>query len=143
MRASMVWGFFALKNSRPNCDANSWQDVPREDTISLRHLPRRSSKNCDLQFANSDRLKANYCVNANTCSSITFTLVVQTIDTNQVYITHYSIHYNRNICPVYYNIILDRRHSHSSLGGAKEFDNMKLCSRISQKTTEDDISTTG
>ena len=24
------------------------------------HLPRRSSKNCDLQFANNDRFKANY-----------------------------------------------------------------------------------
>ena len=31
-----------------------------DDTISLRHLPRRSSKNCDLQFANNDRFKANY-----------------------------------------------------------------------------------
>ena len=28
-----------------------------------RHLPRRSSKNCDLQSANADRLKANYSVN--------------------------------------------------------------------------------
>ena len=27
---------------------------------SLRHLPRRSSKNCDLQFANFDRFKENY-----------------------------------------------------------------------------------
>ena len=26
----------------------------------MRHLPRRSSKNCDLQSANVDRLKANY-----------------------------------------------------------------------------------
>ena len=31
-----------------------------DDMISLRHLPRRSSKNCDLQFANTDRFKANY-----------------------------------------------------------------------------------
>ena len=29
------------------------------DTNSLRHLPRRSSKNCDVQFANSDRFKKN------------------------------------------------------------------------------------
>ena len=29
------------------------------NTNSLRHLPRRSSKNCDLQFANSDRFKEN------------------------------------------------------------------------------------
>ena len=33
-----------------------------DDTISLRHLPRRSSKNCDLQFANNDRCKANYSI---------------------------------------------------------------------------------
>ena len=34
------------------------------DTNSLRYLPRRSSKNCDRQFANSDRqtnrIKENY-----------------------------------------------------------------------------------
>ena len=33
-----------------------------DDTISLRHLPRRSSKKCDLQFANNDRFKANYSI---------------------------------------------------------------------------------
>ena len=39
-------GFFAYKtNSRPNWDANWWQDMLSGDTISLRHLPRRSSKN--------------------------------------------------------------------------------------------------
>ena len=32
------------------------------DTYSMRHLPRRSSKNCDLQFANSDRFKENYSI---------------------------------------------------------------------------------
>ena len=32
------------------------------DTNSLRHLPRRSCKNCDLQFANTDRLKENYSI---------------------------------------------------------------------------------
>ena len=31
-----------------------------DDTISLRHLPRRSSKNRDLPFADNDILKANY-----------------------------------------------------------------------------------
>ena len=36
-----------------------------DDTISLRHLPRRSSKNCDLQFANNDRFKANYSIDDN------------------------------------------------------------------------------
>ena len=34
------------------------------DTNSLRHLPRRSSKNCDLQFANSDRFKENCSIDA-------------------------------------------------------------------------------
>ena len=33
-----------------------------DDTISLRHLPRRSCKNCDLQFENNDRFKANYSI---------------------------------------------------------------------------------
>ena len=56
-------GFFAYKtNSRPNWDANSWQDMLSDNTISLRQLPRWSSKNCDLQFANNDRFKANYCI---------------------------------------------------------------------------------
>ena len=36
-----------------------------DETVSLRHLQRRSSKNCDLQFANSDRFKANYSVDVN------------------------------------------------------------------------------
>ena len=55
--------FFTYKtNSRPNWDANSWQDMLSDDTISLRHLPRRSSKNCDLHFANNDRFKANYSI---------------------------------------------------------------------------------
>ena len=59
----MVWFFFRVyKNSRLNWDANSWQDMLSDDTVSFRHLPRRSSKNCDLQFANGDRFKANYSV---------------------------------------------------------------------------------
>ena len=32
------------------------------DTNSLRHLPRRSSNNCDLQFDNLDRHTDNYIV---------------------------------------------------------------------------------
>ena len=38
------------------------------DTKNLRHLPRRSSKNCDLQFANTDRqldFKENYSIDNN------------------------------------------------------------------------------
>ena len=35
-----------------------------DDTISLRHIPRRSSKNCDPQFANNDRFKANYSIDS-------------------------------------------------------------------------------
>ena len=27
-----------------------------------RHFPRRSSKNCDLEFANTDRFKENYSI---------------------------------------------------------------------------------
>ena len=48
--------------SRPNWGANSWQDVLSVGSNSLRHLPRRSSKNCDLQFASTDRLKENYSI---------------------------------------------------------------------------------
>ena len=33
-----------------------------DDTVSLRYLPRRSSKNYDLQFANGDRFKTNNSV---------------------------------------------------------------------------------
>ena len=44
------------------------QDVPREDAISLRHLPRQSSKNCDLHFAKVHRLKTNYCVEERGCA---------------------------------------------------------------------------
>ena len=53
--AIILGGFSRIKNSSPNWDANSWQDVISVDTNSLRHLPRRSSKNYDLQFANFDR----------------------------------------------------------------------------------------
>ena len=55
--------FFAYKKiARPNWDANSWQNMLSDDTDSLRHLPRRSSKNCDLQFANTDRFEENYSI---------------------------------------------------------------------------------
>ena len=48
------WKFFAYKKiARPNSDANSWHDILSDD--ANRHFPRRSSKNCDLQFANADR----------------------------------------------------------------------------------------
>ena len=33
-----------------------------DDTVSLRYLPRRTSKNYDLQFANGDRFKTNNSV---------------------------------------------------------------------------------
>ena len=55
--------FFAYKKiARPDWDANSWEDVLSVDTNSLRRLPTQSSKNCDLQFANSDRFKENYSI---------------------------------------------------------------------------------
>ena len=50
------WVFFAYKKcARPNWDTNSWEEGPSVDTNSLRHLPGRSSNNCDLQFANCNR----------------------------------------------------------------------------------------
>ena len=44
-----------------------------DDTVSLRYLPRRSSKNYDLQIANGDRFKTNYSVDVmiNSISNIT------------------------------------------------------------------------
>ena len=52
------WVFFTYNTfAGPNWDMNSWQDVLPVDTNSLRHLPRRSSKSCDLQFTNSDIFK--------------------------------------------------------------------------------------
>ena len=61
-----VWKFFAYKKARPNWDANSWHDVLSDDRDSYRHFPRRSSKNRDLPFANTDRqtdrLKENYSI---------------------------------------------------------------------------------
>ena len=43
---------------------------------------------------------------------VTFTFVVETVDTKQVYIKRYCINYNCNIFPVYLSTILDRLHSH-------------------------------
>ena len=34
------------------------------NTNSLRHLPKRSSNNCDMQFANNDRFKENYRIDS-------------------------------------------------------------------------------
>ena len=39
----------------------------RYEQFVSRHLPRRSSKNSDLQFANSDRFKKNYSIDVKTC----------------------------------------------------------------------------
>ena len=36
-------------------------------TKSLRRVPRWSSKNCDLQLANSDRFKENYSIDTSVC----------------------------------------------------------------------------
>ena len=43
------------RKKKPNYDANSREEGPTVDTNSLIYLQRRSSKNCDLQFANNDR----------------------------------------------------------------------------------------
>ena len=57
--------FFAYKKLLGRTETRT-----RDSMYSLRHLPRRSSKNCDLQFANTDRqtdrhtdrLKENYSI---------------------------------------------------------------------------------
>ena len=59
----------ALKKiAMPNWDANSWEEGPSVDTNSLRHLPRRSSKNCHLQFANCGRIRINCLLFCPVCS---------------------------------------------------------------------------
>ena len=57
--------FSRIKNCQTERDLNSWEVVLSVDTISfncLRHLPRQLGKNCDLQFANTDRFKENYSI---------------------------------------------------------------------------------
>ena len=55
------WVFFSYKKMLGRTETRTRDRMYRcrgllsVDTNSLRHLPRRSSKNCDLQFANSDR----------------------------------------------------------------------------------------
>ena len=44
---------------------------PPRSTNGLRHLLRRSSKNCDLQLANSDIFKENYSVDVRVIQLIT------------------------------------------------------------------------
>ena len=45
----------------------------------FRHLPRQSSKNCDLQFANSDRFKENYSIDSIAhCITISHLVVILT-----------------------------------------------------------------
>ena len=60
--SAIVLGVFRVYIFYPNWDANSWQDVLSVDVNSLIHLPRRSSKNFDLQFANFDRFNENYSI---------------------------------------------------------------------------------
>ena len=60
--------FFVYKKfARPKWDVNSWEEGLTVDTNSLRHLPRRSSKTCDLQFARTttDRFQENYSIDGN------------------------------------------------------------------------------
>ena len=47
-----------------------------DDTVSLRYLPRRSSKNYDLQIANGDRFKTNYSVDDPIISNSLYTLMI-------------------------------------------------------------------
>ena len=66
-RFSLCVLFAYKKIARPNWDANSWEDVLSVDTNSLRYLLRWSSKNCHLQFANSDIFKENYSIDNSVC----------------------------------------------------------------------------
>ena len=54
---SICWCFSYMKKllCRTKMRTREKKDL-RADTNSLRHIPRRPSKNCDLQFANNDRL---------------------------------------------------------------------------------------
>ena len=55
------WVFFTYKKiAWLNWDAKSWEEVLSVDTNNVIHLPRRSSKTCEPQFANSYRFKENY-----------------------------------------------------------------------------------
>ena len=47
-----------------------------DDTNSLRHLPRRSSKNCDTQFDNFDRFNENYIID-DTATRVSAVIVEQ------------------------------------------------------------------
>ena len=49
------WVFSLIKNLLVRNEMQTREEGPTVDTNSLTYLLRRSSKNCDLQFANSDR----------------------------------------------------------------------------------------
>ena len=71
-----------------------------DDTISLIHLPRRSSKNCDLPFANNDRFKANYSIDS-VCP-----LVMQLNDLFVSEMPHVSLSFLRVEIGSYTNILI-------------------------------------
>ena len=49
------WKFFAYKKMLGRTETRTRDMILSDDANSYRHFPRRSSKNCDLQFANDDR----------------------------------------------------------------------------------------
>ena len=62
--ASFFVCFSRIKNllDRTETRIRDTEDVHSVDTNSLRQLPRRLSKNCDLQFENSAVFKENYSI---------------------------------------------------------------------------------
>ena len=62
-RATVVCGFFAYKKNLGRTETPTRERMYLGRIRSVkRHLPKRLSKNCDLEFANVDRLMANYSI---------------------------------------------------------------------------------
>ena len=59
LRASLVWGFFAYEKILGRTETQTRDKMYLGRIRSVRHIPRRSSKNCDLQFKNCDLQFAN------------------------------------------------------------------------------------
>ena len=82
-------------------------DVLSVDMNSLIHLPRRSSKNCDLQFANTDRqtyiLKENYSIDgyarSRLCSVLTATNRFRRLPIYTVYRCRIMSFFNQSVKP--------------------------------------------
>ena len=71
-----------------------------DDTNSLKHLPRRSSKTCDMQFADTDRFMENYSIDVNLFSFILFSKDDRSrlLSTNKDFVIHYCHNYSQAQC---------------------------------------------